>query len=173
MQSTKWNSEIKELFKATVARYPSPPLADETKAAYLEDWKGLCAQVGYQRFEEGVKRARSYFDFFPKVSQIKKMVPEPHQDEAARKREWSELHRRREQGEKFYTLADVFKEFCNQVESGKIKGRDESGQRALGMWVENLRGSERRYAAKMLASQKKRGKSDFQSAHEALLEKKS
>lgn len=171
MASTKWNSEIKQLFRETVIRYPHQKLEPETEKAYLQDWRDECDRVGFSRFSEGVKGARAYSEFFPMIAKIRKFIPEPKQDGAAIRRELAALHKRREQGEKFYTLADVLLEFCNRVEAGKIKGRDESGQKKLQEWAKNLRGSEKRYAAKMLAqdAERKRPKSDFQSAHEALL----
>lgn len=170
MRSTKWNSEIRQLFRDTQVRYPHQQLEADTQKAYLEDWRDECDRVGFARFSEGVKNARVCSEFFPMIAKIRKFVPEPKQDGAAIRRELAALHRRREQGEKFYTLADVILELCNRVESGQVKGRDEAGQKKLQEWVKNLRGSEKRYAAKMLADEAEymRGKSDFQEVHEIL-----
>lgn len=171
MALSKWTSEVKALFKETVIRYPHQKLEPETEKAYLQDWRDECDRVGLARFSEGVKSARAYSDFIPMINKIRKFIPEPKQDGAAIRRELAALHKRREAGEKFYNLADVLIEFSRRVESGKIKGRDEHGQKKLNEWVKNLRGSEKRYAARMLAeeTERKRPRSDFQSAHETLL----
>lgn len=170
----KWTSEVKQLFRETVIRYPHQKLEPDTEKAYLQDWRDECDRVGLARFSEGVKNARAFSEFFPMIAKIRKFIPEPKQDGAALRREMAALHKRREQGEKFYTLADVVLEVCSRVESGKIKGRDEHGQKKLQEWVKNLRGSEKRYAAKMLSAEgeRKRPKSDFESAHETLLKGK-
>jgi hypothetical protein len=173
MASTKWNFEVKQLFRETVIRYPHQKLEPETEKAYLQDWREECDRVGFIRFAEGVKSARGYSDFIPMINKIRKFIPEPKSENQDLRREMADLYRRKQAGEKFYTLADVLIEFSRQVESGKVKGRDEHGQKKLDEWVKNLRGSEKRYAAKMLAdaeeSERKRPRSDFKSAHEALL----
>lgn len=170
MLSTNSKSEVKQILRDTFVRFPNEAFGEDTKKAFLEDWYAECDRVGLQRFSAGVKLARSCSEFFPKIAKIRQFIPDSvNKDEAFRK-EMNELNRRRESGEKFYTLADVFKEFCNRVESGKVKASSERGQEALATWAKNLRGSEKRYAAKMLrADEVKRERSDFQSAHQVLL----
>lgn len=167
----KWNTEVKKLFGETVIRYPHQKLEPETEKAYMQDWRDECDRVGFQRFSEGVKLARSISDFFPMIAKIKKCIPEPRCENQEHRRMMADLQQRKRDGEKFYTLADVMLEFCRRVESGKVKASTERGLAALETWAKNLRGSEKRYAARLLAAdaERKRPKSDFQSAHEALL----
>jgi hypothetical protein len=179
MASTKWNSDVKQLFRETVIRYPHQKLEPETEKAYLQDWRDECDRVGFARFSEGVKGARAYSEFFPMIAKICKFIPEPRNENLELRREMADLQRRKAGGEKFYTLADVLVEFSKRVESGQIKGRDEYFQKRLDEWVKLLRGSEKRYAALMLAAAQeqeeikaKRPKSDFQSAHDAMLKTK-
>lgn len=124
MPSTERNSEIRELFKATKARFPQQVFEKETAEGLLEDWRDLCQEVGWQRFETAVKRARTYGNFFPAISQIREMVPAPKQEAADIRRELRELEQRRDAGEKFYTLQDVFKEVAQRIKAGKIKPRN-------------------------------------------------
>lgn len=173
----KWTSEVKQLFRETVIRYPHQKLEPETEKAYLQDWRDECDRVGFARFSEGVKSARAFSEFFPMIAKIRKFIPEPRQDGAALRREMAALHKRREQGEKFYTLADVVLGVVQKAERGEIKCFDERGQRKLAEWVKEVRGSEKRYAAHLLKKaqedeeklSRKRPKSDFKSAHEALM----
>ncbi len=120
----------------------------------------MCGEVGFSRFEQGVRRARSYCNFFPMLADIKPLIPEPKNDDEALRRELRELQRRKDAGEKFYSLADVLIEFRRRVETGEVKGRDERGQNALDSWASKLRNSEKEYAEKMLSGGE-RGKSDF------------
>lgn len=124
MHLTDSTSELKKLFRETQIRYPNQPLEAETQKAYLEDWKAKVKEVGLARFVEGVKRARNYSNFFPMMADIVPLIPGRNDDGAAMKREWRELWRRKEAGEKFYTIQDVFSEFARRIKSGEIKPRD-------------------------------------------------
>lgn len=167
MSSTKWNYDLRDLFKGTQARFPNQKLEPESIKAILEDWRDWLDQVGWSRFEQGVKRARTTTDFFPTINLIKKMTPEPSQQGTWNQAEWDDLKRRKAAGEKFYSLADVLLEFSAQVQAGKIKGRDERGQKSLEEWAKALQKSHKEYAAKMIGdSDKKRPKSDFHSVGE-------
>ena len=106
-QSTR--DELKQLLRDTMVRYPQQQFPKEFQQATLEDWQERVRLVGFGRFEQGVKRARSYSEFFPHISKIDEMIPPPKADDAeAINAELKELQRRKDAGEKFYTLADVF-----------------------------------------------------------------
>lgn len=158
----------------TAKRFPGQELSKDSLNAAIEDWLTLAEEVGLSRFEEGVRRTWQYREFFPKPKNIREFIPPPKMRDGEKwNRELRDLKQRQDAGEKFYTLADVFKEFCNQVESGKVKGRDERGQKALQEWAKKFRGSEEEYARQWLqTSNPNRPKSDFKSAHETLLEQK-
>lgn len=129
MSSTKWNSEVRQLFRETQVRYPHQNLEPETIKAYLEDWRIEVERVGFKRFEEGVKRARTYCDFFPMVSKIRDLIPDIRNDNEAIRQELSELRRRKDAGERFYTLADVFETVADKIRAGEIKPSNPS-------WIE-------------------------------------
>lgn len=162
MSSTKWSSELRDLFKGTQARFPNQKLEPESIRAFLEDWREWLDQVGWARFVEAVKRARSYSDFFPSINLIKRMTPDPRNDNGDMWREMEDLKRRKAAGEKFYSLAECLLEFADQVETGKIKGRDERGQQCLETWAKKLKADHKAFAAKMLEdSTKKRPRSEL------------
>ena len=121
MSSTKWSSEIRQLFRETQVRYPHQQLEPETVKAYLEDWRMEVERVGFNRFAEGVKRARGYCDFFPMISKIRDLIPEVRNENEDIRRELSELRRRKLAGERFYTLGDVFATVAEMICSGEIK----------------------------------------------------
>jgi len=167
MSSTKWSSELRDLFKGTQARFPHQKLDPESIKVLLEDWRDWLSEVGWPRFEIGVKRARTTTDFFPSINLIKKLTPEAQMQGSFNRAEFEDLKRRAAAGEKFYTLGDALLEFSKQVIAGKIKGRDERGQKALEDWAKMLNKSYKEYAVKMLGdTEKKRPKSDFVSVSE-------
>lgn len=145
------NSEIRQLLGETVARYPHQNFGTETLKAYFEDWCAMCKEFGLKRFTEGVKRARSYSEFFPMEAKIRELIPEARNQDIEFTREMADLKRRKAAGEKFYSLADVLKEFARRVIAGEIKGRDARGQQALSSWAEVFQRDYAAYAAKMLS----------------------
>jgi len=151
MASTKWNSEVRQLFRETVIRYPHQKLEPETEKAYLQDWRDECERVGFNRFAEGVRRARGYSEFVPMIAKIREFTPEARTEDAKQRREIEDLKRRKLAGEKFYMLADVLRKFCDGVESGKLKGKSERGQIALKDLARHIRAtSSKKFADKML-----------------------
>jgi len=126
MSSTKWSSELRDLFKGTQARYPNQKLEPESIRGFQEDWREWLDQVGWERFSAGAKRARSCSDFFPTINLIRQMTPEPRNESRDVSREMDELKRRKAAGEKFYTLSDVFLEVATRIKAGRIKPSDPS-----------------------------------------------
>lgn len=134
MSSTRWSSEIRDLFRQTQIRYPHQQLEPETAKAYLEDWRWACQQVGLKRFTEGVIRARSYCKFFPLIAEIKELTPEHRDANEQLAREMRHLEARKAAGEKFYTLEDVFREVAERINRGEINPSDP----AMKVWAKKF-----------------------------------
>jgi hypothetical protein len=124
MSQTELSSEIRQLFRDTEIRFPNQKMDAETKKAYLEDWRWKAGEVGFKRFELGVKRARSQGNYFPMICDIAPMIPDSASKDEAWEKEFNDLVRRRRAGEKFYTIADVFEAVAGKVLNGEIKPTD-------------------------------------------------
>jgi hypothetical protein len=73
--SQSLRASIKNLLGETAHRYPGMPLDRETQEAFIDDWCEVAERCGLPRFREGVKRARSYCSFFPKLAEIIPLIP--------------------------------------------------------------------------------------------------
>lgn len=94
----------------------------ETQTAWIDDWAEMAAFVGLERFVEGVKRARMQGHYFPLIADIRPMIPDkPLPDGERWKKELRELTARKNCGEKFYTIQDVFKEVARRIKAREIK----------------------------------------------------
>lgn len=103
----------------TKSRFPNNMPAD-TWGAWMEDWQDLAKEFGRKRFEFAVRRCWTEILFFPKPAEIRERIP-PNMDGANEvTREMDELRRRRDNGEKFYSLADLAKEFNKMQDSKKV-----------------------------------------------------
>lgn len=118
-------AQVKFLLQESLRRYPGQQYAKETLQAWQEDWVSLAKEIGIDRFSEAVRRARSYSKFMPSVADIREYIPAPHLNDGEKwNAELKELIRRKKAGEKFYTLADVFKEVARRIKTGEIKPSD-------------------------------------------------
>ncbi len=121
-QSLKLRSAVKSLVQDTARRYPGQQLQKESIQAITEDWTDLAAEVGILRFTDGVRRSWQNCEFFPKPVNIREFLPVPRlRDGEQWNRELRELQERQRDGEKFYTLGDVFSAVASQIRTGKIK----------------------------------------------------
>jgi len=123
MPSKTLRQEIKHgIFAETLRRYPHEVIPPDTQTAWIDDWTEIAERVGLERFVSGVKRARSYSNFFPKIAEIEPLIPEQSMRDGAKwNQELRELQRRKLAGEKFYTLGDVFSAVASLIRTGKIK----------------------------------------------------
>ena len=82
----------------------------------------LADETGLKRFEEGVRRTWQYCEFFPKPANIRNLIPPPQMSDGERwSAELKDLMRRKKEGEKFYTLNDVFSEVARRILAGELK----------------------------------------------------
>lgn len=125
MPSKDCRQQVKQLLRDTMVRYPNQPFPPEFQSATLEDWLERVDRVGFARFEAGVKRARSYEEFFPHVSKIDALIPERAGSSGE---DWNaelkELIAQKKAGVKFYTIQDVFTEVAHRITDGRIKPRN-------------------------------------------------
>lgn len=152
MSSTGSRDALKQLLRETMIRFPHMTFPPEFQKATLDDWGEVVRYIGLERFTIGVTEARKHGDFFPSLDSIAEHTPEKKLGVSERiSRELRDLQRRKDAGEKFYTLGDVILEVCRRIEAGEIKGRDAETNQRLKAWAQRIGKDHKAYAEKMLA----------------------